>query len=119
MTMTPALAPELAAAYVHELSADVRAVVVLGKDGAHLAGPEALAAPARALEPGVVRVPEGVVWVARGPQVTVVAAGRPTAVTGPTALDVAAAAGATKAVEARENPSPELKMAVQALLRAV
>lgn len=47
--MPPALTPALALEYVHELSADVRAAVVLDADGALLAGPEELAAPARAL----------------------------------------------------------------------
>lgn len=47
--MTAALTPDLALAYLTELSADIRAVMVLGADGRHLAGPEALSAPARAL----------------------------------------------------------------------
>src|SRR5687768_6217280 len=47
--MPPALTPALALEYVHELSADVRAAVVLDAAGALLAGPAALAAPARAL----------------------------------------------------------------------
>jgi hypothetical protein len=44
-----ALTPALALEYVRELSADVRAGVVLAPDGALLAGPDELAAPARAL----------------------------------------------------------------------
>jgi hypothetical protein len=47
--MPPALTPALALAYVHELSADVRAAVLLDRDGALLAGPAELADPARAL----------------------------------------------------------------------
>lgn len=47
--MPPALTPDLALAYVHELSADVRAAVVLDAAGTLLAGPAELAAPARAL----------------------------------------------------------------------
>jgi len=47
--MPPALTPALAVDYVRELSADVRAVVVLGARGELLAGPPALAASARAL----------------------------------------------------------------------
>jgi hypothetical protein len=47
--MPPALTPSLAVEYVHELSADVRAVLVLGGDGALLAGPAELADAARAL----------------------------------------------------------------------
>ena len=46
--MPPALTPALAVDYVRELSADVRAVVVLDAGGL-LAGPQALAAPVRAL----------------------------------------------------------------------
>ena len=47
--MTAALTPALALDYVRELSADIRAGVVLDARGELLAGPEALAAPARAL----------------------------------------------------------------------
>jgi hypothetical protein len=47
--MPPALTPSLALEYVHELSADVRAGVVLDAAGELLAGPPALADPARAL----------------------------------------------------------------------
>ena len=47
--MPPALTPALAVDYVRELSADVRAVVVLDAHGDLAAGPEPLAAPARAL----------------------------------------------------------------------
>ncbi len=120
--MTAALEPALAAAYVHELSADVRAVVVLDADGERLSGPEHLAAPAGALtavlSAGIVVTDAGVVWVARGPELTLVALAGPTAQTGATGLDIAAAAGATTAVEAVKNPSPELKTAVERLLTA-
>jgi hypothetical protein len=47
--MPPALSPDLAVDYVRELSADVRAVLVLDAAGELLAGPPELAAPARAL----------------------------------------------------------------------
>jgi hypothetical protein len=47
--MSPALTPALALDYLRELSADIRAGAVLGADGSLLAGPEALAEPARAL----------------------------------------------------------------------
>jgi hypothetical protein len=47
--MTAALTPALALAYLHELSADVRAAIVLDAAGNRLAGPESLVAPARAL----------------------------------------------------------------------
>jgi hypothetical protein len=47
--MPPALTPALALEYVHELSADVRAGIVLDAAGELLAGPPALADPAREL----------------------------------------------------------------------
>ncbi len=47
--MTAALTPALALDYLRALSADLRAAVLLSADGEHVAGPEALAAPARAL----------------------------------------------------------------------
>jgi hypothetical protein len=47
--MTTALTPALALDYVRELSADVIGGVVLDADGNLLAGPEALAGPARDL----------------------------------------------------------------------
>jgi hypothetical protein len=45
--MTPALTPSLALEYLRELSADIRAGVVLDADGALLAGAGELADPAR------------------------------------------------------------------------
>jgi hypothetical protein len=47
--MTPALTPALALDYLRELSADIRAGVVLAADGTLLAGAGELAAPAREL----------------------------------------------------------------------
>jgi hypothetical protein len=47
--MPPAFTPELALDYLRELSADVRAGVVLAADGRRLAGPDELAEPARRL----------------------------------------------------------------------
>ena len=47
--MTPALTPSLALEYLHELSADIEAGVVLGADGTLLAGADELAGPARDL----------------------------------------------------------------------
>src|SRR5215210_654632 len=49
LPMTDALSPAQALAYLRTLSADIRDAAVLGADGAMLAGPEALAEPARAL----------------------------------------------------------------------
>lgn len=45
----PSLTPELAADYLRELSADILAVTVLTATGEPLAGPAALAGPAREL----------------------------------------------------------------------
>ncbi len=121
MTTAP-LEPDLAAAYVRELSADVRAVVVLDAAGRRLAGPDALRAPACALAhllpSGAVRTESGVVWVARTPGRTLVVVGGPVAQIGPTGLDVAAALGSGAPVEAVANPSPELKTAVQHVIAA-
>jgi hypothetical protein len=47
--MPPALTPALALEYVHELSADVRAGIVLDAAGHPLAGPPGLAGPASEL----------------------------------------------------------------------
>jgi hypothetical protein len=47
--MTAALTPPLALDFVTALSADIRAAVILDHEGALLAGPESLAAPARTL----------------------------------------------------------------------
>src|SRR3954469_9065665 len=66
-----ALSPELALAYLAELSTDIRAGVVLSADGELLAGTEALAGPARdllaAADDAVIEVdtPRGVVVAAR------------------------------------------------------
>jgi hypothetical protein len=49
MPPAPSLTPELALDYVRELSADVRAGIVLDGAGQALAGPAALAQPAREL----------------------------------------------------------------------
>jgi hypothetical protein len=47
--MTASLTPAQALAYLHALSADIRAAIVLDADGNALAGPAALAVPARTL----------------------------------------------------------------------
>ena len=49
MSAASTLTPPLALDYLRELSADIRSGVVLAHDGALLAGPEALAGPARDL----------------------------------------------------------------------
>jgi hypothetical protein len=116
---TRALEPDLAAAYVHELSADVRGVVVLGPDGERLAGPEAMAGPARALAAeidgdAILRLPGGMVWLTRGQGRTLIAAAGPAAQAGPTFLDARAAIGAApptsipRPVEARSAAASDV-----------
>lgn len=122
--MTEALEPELAAAYVHELSNDVRGVVVLDDEGNLLAGPEAMAAPAQALlaaleeDGATLLLPGGIVWIVRGPARTVVAAAGPAAQPGPTSHDVAVAAGAAGPSFIEARPSEPLRNAASDVLRA-
>src|SRR3954470_13680214 len=110
--VTAALTPELAIAYVRELSADVRAAVVLAADGRLLAGPEALAAPARELlavagdrQDVGVRTAGGVVLAARGPAHALVAAAGPHSLIGPSAID------ARRAVDALGDAAPADELA--------
>jgi hypothetical protein len=79
--MTSALTAPLALDYLHELSTDVRAGVVLAPDGTLLAGPEALAGPARELLAGArdaaeveVELPAGTVFAVRSERHAVVVA---------------------------------------------
>jgi hypothetical protein len=120
--MTGALSPELAVAYVRELSADVRAAVVLDAGGRVLAGATDLAGPAaalaRALPHGAVRLPEGLVLVATGESHTVVVAAGRHALPGPHALDAAAAVGAAGPPEVVENPAERLCEAARAVIAA-
>lgn len=110
--MTGALSPDLAVAYVRELSADVQAAVALDAAGALLAGPAALHGPARELSGllghGIVRTGEGLVVVARGPALTLVATAGRHALPGPHALDAAAAAGAATPPEVVDAPGRAL-----------
>jgi hypothetical protein len=70
--MTAALTPPLALDFVTALSADIRAAVIFDHEGALRAGPESLAAPARALLATAPRArqlegatPEGAAYAAR------------------------------------------------------
>jgi hypothetical protein len=79
MSPAPPLSPALALDYLRELSADIRAGVVLDPAGARLAGPEELAEPARDLIAGAgdareiqVAVAEGTVFAARSDRHAVV-----------------------------------------------
>jgi len=126
--MTGALSPELAVAYVRELSADVRAAVVLDADGVRVAGSSELEAPARALaerlDNGAVRVAEGLAVVARTARYTLVAVAGPLALAGPTQLDAAAAVAALDGAAqppvppAPEAPPPALAHAARAAIAA-
>ncbi len=131
--MTPALTPDLAVAYVRELSADVRAVVVLDARGARLAGPPALEAAAQAfLEAAegradvAARTPYGVVLAARSATHTVVVAAGPLSLVGPSALDartavdaLAGPAGPAPPVAAHRTAAPAaLDRAAEAVILA-
>ena len=108
---------------MRELSADVRAAVALGAGGELLAGPEALAAPARALAEalghGAVRLAgEGLAVVARGPQVTVVVAAGRHALPGPHLLDAAVAADAPEPPRVLADPPEPLRNAARKVIAA-
>ncbi len=124
--MTAALTPELAIAYVRELSADVRAVVVLDAEGARLAGPEALQASARALlealgeaADAALRLPGGVVVATRSADCALVAVAGPLALVGPTLLDARAAVGCTAPTSGGDAPSAAVRTAGEAAVCAV
>lgn len=118
--MTHVLAPDLAAAYVRELSADVTGVVVLDGRGKLLTGSEPMAAAARRL-PAVTATyltPHGAVWVATTGERSLIAAARTSALTGPSALDVAAALGATTDEGPPRTPTGPLARAVEDVIAA-
>jgi hypothetical protein len=64
--MTDALTPEQALEYLRTLSADIREGAVLAADGTLLAGPDALAEPARALLAAAPEADDVEVATARG-----------------------------------------------------
>jgi hypothetical protein len=81
MTPAPTLTPPLALDYLRELSADIRAGVVLDHGGALLAGPEELAGAARDLLAAAgdarevqVSIAEGTVFAARSDRHAIVLA---------------------------------------------
>jgi hypothetical protein len=120
---THALEPELAVAYVHELSADVQAVVILDAAGNRLAGPEALAAPARTLAAhgdAILTTAQGTVWIATTDDCTLVAVAGPGAPPGPTFLDAKAALGAAPPtpIPSPEHPQTSLQAAVSDVFQA-
>ena len=109
--MPPALTPALALDYVHELSADVRAGVVLDAEGRLLAGPPWLAGPARALLAAAGEAAEaesvaadGVVCAARwGSHAAVAVCGR-FALPGLVRRDLRVALAAVAGESARDDP---------------
>jgi hypothetical protein len=134
-----ALTPTLALDYVRELSADVRAALVLDGEGGMLAGPPQLAAAARALleaggdaaELEVVRA-EGVVCAVRTPDRAAVAVCGRFAIAGVVRRDLRAAvaalesrspgsgvAAATLEAPPDEASSEALERAAEALISAL
>jgi hypothetical protein len=125
--MTVALTPALALEYLHALSADLRAAVVLDANGELLAGPPHLKAPATDLLAHAPTAPalegrstHGAAFAARDSEHAIVA------VTGPHALSRLTLRDLRTALSAlgRENSSnqpPEVvpATALEALLRAV
>lgn len=88
-SMTPALTPAHALAYLRELSADLRGGVVLSSAGVHLAGDATLLTPARALLAAAGgaaeaegRTRRGAAFVARSGDVVVVIASGPQTIAG-------------------------------------
>jgi len=126
--MPPALTPALALDYVRELSADVRAAIALAADGARLAGPEALAAPARVLLAALgahghaERVESaGVVCAARSERHALIVVCGPLALPGVVAADVRAALIALAGSPLTGAPAPPataLQRACEALISA-
>ena len=130
--MRPALTPALALDYVRELSADVRAGLVLDAAGALLAGPPHLRSAAQALlgaAGGAAEVeavsPEGVVCAVRSDAHAVVAVCGPFALPGIVRQDLRVALGALEgapplaaAAAASGSPDPALAAAAGALISA-
>jgi hypothetical protein len=126
-----ALTPALALDYVRELSADVRAAIVLDAAGAPLAGPRELAGPALALLAAGGNAPEleavsehGVVCAVRSPAHAAVAICGRFAIAGVVRHDLRAAIAALEgrrpdAGEPLEARPGALERPAQALLAAV
>jgi hypothetical protein len=127
--MPPALTPELAVAYVRELSADVRAVAVLDAAGAMLAGEEDVAAAAAPLLAAGAELehvtPRGVVCLARDDRHALVAACGRFAIPGLVRADLRAALGglrggppAPPAERVRGDAPEALQQAADAVISA-
>jgi len=133
--MPPALlTPALALDYVRELSADVRAAVVLDAEGGLLAGPPRLAAPARALLIAAGAAAEleavsaaGVVCAVRSPEHAAVAVCGRFAIAAIVRQDLRAAVaalagrapGCAPGAALEDRPSDALERAAEALISAV
>ncbi len=134
--MPPALTPALALEYVHELSADVRAGIVLDAAGDLLAGSPELADPARALlsaggDAGELEAatPDGVVCAVRGTGHAAVAICGRFAIAGVVRQDLRAAlaalegrppgAGAGPPAAVDDGAEPALTSAATRLISAV
>jgi hypothetical protein len=129
--VTAALSPDLAIAYVRELSADVQAAVVLARNGAVLAGEPDLAPAAVAFAAAlgehtdaVVRTDAGVVFGARSADHSILVTATHLSLDGPTRLDTLAALSALEPTNPTpprpaDAPSPALQDAANAALRAI
>jgi hypothetical protein len=122
--MTAALTPALALDYLHALSADLRAAVVLDARGERLAGPPALAEAARALlAPGSALLEgstdAGAAFAARDERHVLVAVTGPHVLPGLTGHDLTSTLAALGGGDRLDAPSSRLSHAtVSALLRA-
>ncbi len=121
--MTAALTPAYALDYLHQMSADIRAAIVLDAAGNVLAGPPALAAPARELLAAAplvsARTAAGLVVGARDDRHAVVAAAGPLALTGLTLHDVKAVLAALGGGASDGLAEPGSAAAAEAVLSAL
>jgi hypothetical protein len=115
--MTAALTPELALAYIRDLSADYLAGAVLDAHGQRLAGDSALAAADVHGEGATAR---GRVFAARSATHAIVVVTSPRALPGPTRRDVRTALSALSGQDPLQTPGEPLEPAlVNALVSAI
>jgi hypothetical protein len=114
--MTAALTPELALAYIRELSADYLGGAVLDAHGRRLAGDPALAADVH----GEGATARGRVFAARSATHAIVVVTTPRALPGPTRRDVRTALAALTGQDPLQSPREPLEPAVvNALVSAI
>jgi hypothetical protein len=114
--MTAALTPELALAYIRELSADYLAGAVLDADRKLLAGDPKLAVDVH----GEGATARGRVLAARSATHSIVVVTRPRALPGPTRRDIRTALAALSGERAQETPPEPLEATlVDTLLSAI